>query len=131
MNPTSQDGKHVVEEVAQHVNKAGEAAHQFLDEAKASGQGLMEAVDLQGRVDRNPYGMVAGALGVGYLLGGGLFTPMTARLFRLAIKVAAVPLVRGELLSFAESAIDGVLDRARKINNRSAKFHADPPTSKE
>jgi len=117
MNPTGQDGKHPVEEVAQHVNKAGEAAHQFFDEAKASGQGLMEAVDLHGRVERNPYGMVAAALGVGYLLGGGLFTATTARLFRLGIKVAAVPLVRDELLAFAESAIDGVLDRARKINN--------------
>jgi hypothetical protein len=116
MNPNGHDGKQHVEDVAQHVNKAGAAAQQFFDEAKASGQGLMEAVDLQGRVEKNPYGMVAAALGIGYLFGGGLFTPMTARLFRLGIKVAAVPLVRDELMSFAESAIDGVLDRARKLN---------------
>lgn len=129
MTPNSQDGNHhAVEDVAQHVNKAGAAAQQFYEEARASGQGLMEAVDLHGRVERNPYGMVAVALGVGYLLGGGLFTGMTARLFRLGIKLAAVPLVRGELISFAESAIDGVLDRARKINHAVNHF---PPLSKE
>ena len=128
MNPSPQDGKQVAEEVAQHVDKASAAAQQFFDEAKASGQGLMEAVNLQGRVEKNPYGMVAAALGVGYLLGGGLFTRTTARLFRLGIKVAAVPLVRDELLSFAEDAIDGVLDRARKLNPTPTDV---PPSSKE
>ncbi len=128
MNTNDQNGKHAVEDVAQHVNKAGAAAQQFFDEAKASGQGLMEAVNLQGRVERNPYGMVAAALGIGYLLGGGLFTATTARLFRLGIKVAAVPLVRDEFVSFAENAIDGVLDRARKINRNVNDFQ---PLSKE
>jgi hypothetical protein len=117
MNPTGQNGKHAVEDMAQHVNKAGAAAQQFFDEAKASGQGLMEAVNIQGRVERNPYGMVAAALGIGYLLGGGLFTSTTARIFRLGIKAAAVPLVRDQVLAFAENAIDGVLDRARKMNS--------------
>ena len=128
MNTNGHDGTHAVEDVAQHVNKAGAAAQQFFDEAKASGQGLMEAVNLQGRVERNPYGMVAAALGIGYLLGGGLFTATTARLFRLGIKVAAVPLVRDEFVSFAENAIDGVLDRARKINRTVNDFQ---PLSKE
>ena len=127
MTPNGQDG-HAVEEVAQHVNKAGAAAQQFYDEAKASGQGLMEAVNLQGRVERHPYGMVAAALGLGYVLGGGLFTRTTARMFRMGIKVAAIPLVRDELMAFAEDAIDGVLDRARKIT-RSADDVS--PTSKE
>ena len=130
MNPNGQDrdGQHAVEEVAQHVNKAGAAAQQFFDEAKASGQGLMDAVNLQGRVEKNPYGMVGAAVAVGYLLGGGLFTRTTARLFRLGIKVAAVPLVRDELLSFAEDAIDGVLTRARKM---SSTLNDIPPPSKE
>ena len=119
MNPTNHDGKQSAEDVSGHVNKAGAAATQFFDEARASGQGLLEAVDLQGRVEKHPYGMVAAAIGVGYLLGGGLFTKTTARLFRMGIKVAAIPLVRNELMSFAESAIDGVLDRARKMNKDS------------
>lgn len=101
--------------VAQHVDKAADAARAMMDEARASGEGLMDAVDLKGRVDRNPYGMVAAALGVGYVLGGGLFTPTTARLLRLGMKLAAVPLVRDELLSLAETAIDGVLEKTKPL----------------
>ena len=119
MISNGQDG-HRAEEVAQHADKAGAAAHQFFDEAKATGQGLMEAIDLGGRVQRNPYGMVAAALGIGYLLGGGLFSRTTGRVFRMGVKLAAIPLVRDELLGFAESAIDGVLDRARSATQNAA-----------
>lgn len=101
--------------VAQHVDRAADAARAMVDEARASGEGLMDAVDLKGRVERNPYGMVAAALGVGYVLGGGLFTPTTARILRLGMKLAAVPLVRDELLGLAESAVDGILDRTRPL----------------
>lgn len=128
MTSTSQGEKQPVDDVAAHVNKAGAAAHDFIDEAKASGRSLLDAVDLQGRVEKNPYGMVAAALGVGYLVGGGLFTRTTARLFRIGIKLAAVPLVRDQLLVFAEDAIDGVLDRARKISRDDNEI---PPASKE
>ena len=114
MNTNGHDGRERVERVAEHVDKASHAAHEFYDEAKDAGQGLADVVDLKGRVQRNPYGMIAAGLGVGYLLGGGLFTATTSRLLRLGLKIAAVPLVRDELLSFAESAIDGVLDRGRK-----------------
>ena len=123
MNTNGHTDGHRVEQVAQHVDKAGVAAQQFFEEARATGQGLMEAVDLKGRVDRNPYGMVAAAFGIGYLLAGGLFTATTGRVLRLGIKLAAVPLVRDELLTFAESAIDGVLDKARSRN-----LNVHPPT---
>jgi len=124
MNPNGHDGKQTskkkVEKVVAHVDKAKDAAREFVDEAKDAGQGLADAVDLKGRVDRNPYGMIAIALGAGYLLGGGLFTATTGRLFRLGLKVAAVPMVRDELLSFAENAIDGVLDQSRKSTSTAA-----------
>jgi len=121
---TNHDGKQTVkkakvEKVVQHVDKAKEAAREFYDEARDATEGLAEAVDLKGRVGRNPYGMVALALGTGYLLGGGLFTKTTGRLFRLGLKVAAVPMVRDELLTFAETAIDGVLDQSRKMKSSS------------
>ena len=41
---------------------------------------LEEILDIEGRLRRNPYGMVAGALAVGFVLGGGLFTRLTARI---------------------------------------------------
>ena len=39
---------------------------------------LGEILDIEGRLQRNPYGMVAGAVAVGFVLGGGLFTRLTA-----------------------------------------------------
>jgi hypothetical protein len=33
--------------------------------------------DLKTRFDQHPYGALAAALGVGYVLGGGFFTPLT------------------------------------------------------
>lgn len=72
-------------------------------------RGLLDRLDLEGRVQRNPYGAVFTALGVGYVLGGGLFTPTTQRLIALGVRLAAVPPVRDALLDAAESAVDAVL----------------------
>lgn len=40
---------------------------------------------------KNPYIVVAGAAGVGYLLAGGLFTPFTRRLARMSMKALIIP----------------------------------------
>jgi hypothetical protein len=52
------------------------------------------------------------------VLGGGLFTATTGRLLRMGLKLAAVPMVRDELLTLAETAIDSVLDRSRKMTTK-------------
>ena len=54
--------------------------------------------------------------GVGYLLGGGLFTRTTGRVVRLGLKIAAIPMVRDELLTLAESAVDGLLAHGKQMN---------------
>ena len=59
----------------QRVDRIGTDAQQFFDDARGAVTDLSDTLDLKGRVERNPYGMVAAALGVGYVLGGGLFTP--------------------------------------------------------
>ncbi len=66
------------------------------------------------KFEENPYAFVGAALGVGYVLGGGLFTPTTARLIKLATRVAAVPLVRDHLVGMAEASIDGVISKLGK-----------------
>ncbi len=74
---------------------------------------LRDALDIHGRVERNPYGMVAGALGVGFVLGGGLFTRLTDRLAGTALRiglVAAWPRLEQELawlLGRSEGTADG------------------------
>ena len=88
-----------------------EHAKVMVDEAKAFGRSLNEsatslsaAIDLRGRILRNPLGMMAAGLGIGYLLGGGLFTPLTKKLVRVGLRVAILPLVRGPLMTMAGAA---------------------------
>ncbi len=72
---------------------------------------VKEQVDLEGRVERSPYGTVAIALGVGYVLGGGLFSPLTGRTLslglRLGLRLVVLPIVAEQLLGFAGSVVAG------------------------
>lgn len=90
----------------QRVDRIGASASQVVDEARGAVADLVRAVDLPGRVGRNPYGMVSLAAGVGYLLGGGLFTPLTGSAVRLSLRLAALPLVKDELAHLATAAMD-------------------------
>jgi len=63
---------------------------------------LGQALDIEGRLQRNPYGMLAGALAVGFVLGGGLFTRLTARIAGAGLRMglmAALPLLQRELFA--------------------------------
>jgi hypothetical protein len=55
----------------------------------------------------HPYGMVAGAIGLGFLLGGGISLRLTARLAGLGLRLgwlAALPAIKRELAHvFTES----------------------------
>ena len=63
---------------------------------------LGETLDIEGRLQRNPYGMIAGAVAVGFVLGGGLFTRLTARIAGAGLRIglaAAWPLLQQELFA--------------------------------
>lgn len=92
----------------QRVDQIGNSAQQLVDEARAAVTDLQDKIDLKGRIDRHPYGMLAAAAGIGYVLGGGLFTPLTARIIRLGMRLAALPLVKDELVGMAEAALTGI-----------------------
>jgi hypothetical protein len=89
-----------VERVSDNAQQAWARTRDAIDDIK-------ETVDLQGRVDRHPYGTLAAAVGIGYVLGGGLFSPLTARLLglglRMGLRMAAIPVLRDELFGFAEA----------------------------
>lgn len=93
--------------LGQRVDHLGASAQQLWSEARGAVTDLNETLDLKGRVQRNPYGMVIAAVGVGYLLGGGLFTSLTARLVSMGVRLAALPLVKDELINMAQNAFDG------------------------
>ncbi len=70
---------------------------------------VREVVDLDGRVARNPYRMVAGAAGAGFVLGGGLFTRLCERVAGAAVRVAmlaAVPLLQEEIIRRLRGTVD-------------------------
>jgi hypothetical protein len=60
---------------------------------------LRETFDVHGRLQRNPYAMVAGAVGLGFVLGGGLFTRLTGKILGTGLRVglmAALPILQRE-----------------------------------
>lgn len=55
--------------------------------------GTLQSLDLPGRVYRHPYQSLFIAAGVGYVLGGGLFTKLTMRVLRTGMRIGALPIV--------------------------------------
>ena len=98
--------------MGQRMDQIGHDAQQMWSDAQGAVEDFKERLDVQGRVERHPYGMLLAAAGIGYVLGGGLFTPLTARMVRLAFKLSALPFVKDELLGMAESAVDGFVQGA-------------------
>jgi len=100
--------------VGQRVDRASDNAQEAWSRTRDTVNDLKDRLDIEGRVERNPYGMVAAALGVGYVLGGGLFSPLTGRLVgfgvRMGLKLAAIPFLENELRGLTESMINGESD---------------------
>lgn len=62
---------------------------------------LREIFDIKGRLKRNPYGMVAGALGIGFALGGGLFTRVASGILGTGLRIgmmAALPILQKQIV---------------------------------
>jgi hypothetical protein len=89
------------------VQSLGRAARSFRAQARSTAEDFSHALDVRRRVRRHPYLMVAAAMGVGYVLGGGLFSKTTVRLLGVAGRVAALPFVRSELVGLAEAVLSG------------------------
>lgn len=64
--------------------------------------------DLKTRFDQHPYGALAAAVGVGYVLGGGFFSPLTERLAKLALKAG----IRAAVVPFVAAQLSELLTRA-------------------
>lgn len=50
----------------------------------------------------NPYAVVAAALGFGYVLGGGMFTPFTRRALRMGMRALVLPMVATQIKSLTQ-----------------------------
>lgn len=71
---------------------------------------VKDAIDIDGRVERSPYLMMAGALGAGFVLGGGVFTRLTERLAMAGLRVgltAALPRVLDDIIEYLKRTAEG------------------------
>jgi hypothetical protein len=104
---TTGDGS---KKLGKRIETVGQTAEQVWDRTRDSFSDLGDALDIKGRVDRHPYGTVAAALGIGYVLGGGLFTPLTGGIVRMGLRIglrlAVLPLLRQEIAQLVESIED-------------------------
>src|SRR5256885_16839986 len=91
-----------------HGKRMVEEARAFKEAVAAQASSFSQAIDLRGRVQRNPFLMVAAAAGVGYVLGGGLFSPLTGKLLRIGMRAAIIPLVKSQLQGLAGVASNAV-----------------------
>jgi hypothetical protein len=113
--------------VGERIDHIGDTAQQLISEARGAVEDVSAWLDIKGRVERHPYGTLAMAAGVGYVLGGGLFTPLTARFFRLAARLAALPFVKDELLGMAEAALSGMSGAAEGQRAQKATYPNQTP----
>ena len=88
-----------------HIDHASRSAEQAWVHAREAVTDLRDAIDLQGLTSRHPVGTVAAALGLGYVLGGGLFTRFTARVIgfgvRVGLRLAVLPVIKDEIVGIA------------------------------
>jgi len=84
-----------------------DSAHKAWDRTRGAVSELKRAAAIDERVARHPYGTVAAALGIGYVLGGGLFTSLTSRIFglglRIGVKLAVLPMLKDEISVLADA----------------------------
>jgi hypothetical protein len=88
-----------------HLQRAGREAEQAWVHAREAVTDVREAIDIKDMANRHPIGTVAAALGIGYVLGGGLFTRLTARVLgfgvRVGLRLAVLPMLKEEIVGIA------------------------------
>jgi hypothetical protein len=92
---------------AEQAGFVSDSAHKAWDRTRGAVSELKRAAAIDERVGRHPYGTVAAALGIGYVLGGGLFTPLTSRIvalgLRIGVRLAVLPMLKDEISLLADA----------------------------
>jgi hypothetical protein len=126
-------GAEGTKKLGRRIEKVGTTAEQVWDRTRDSFSDLGDAMDIKGRVDRHPYGTVAAALGIGYVLGGGLFTPLTAGIVRLGMRIglrlAVLPMLRQEIAQLVDTmeSEDGSGEAGKRQSSKRTRTRGDEP----
>jgi hypothetical protein len=84
-----------------HGRRMVEEARAFREAIGNQAESFARSIDLRGRVERNPIGMVLAAAGIGYVLGGGLFSALTGKVVRIGLRLALIPVIKSQLANIA------------------------------
>ncbi|HWV38764.1 MAG TPA: hypothetical protein VN033_09850 [Vulgatibacter sp.] len=68
---------------------------------------LYSKLDLGRELREHPYRTLAIAAGVGYVAGGGLFTPLTAAMLRVGVRAMAIPAFQALIANAMEAESGG------------------------
>lgn len=112
-----------VEKVGEAASKVRDATQQAADAAVTKGSELLESSGIAGQTRKHPYPMVGAAFALGYVAGGGLFSPTTRRVLELGVKLLALPPVRDKLLDMAEAAVDAALAQTDSLAAKKPTAH--------
>ena len=119
---TADEGVH---SLGQRIDRVSGSAQEAWGQTRDAFSDLNDAIDIKGRVRRQPYSTLAAALGIGYVLGGGIFTPLTARIVRLALRIgvraAFLPLLKDQVAGLADALADGDGDGAGRAAGKGHK----------
>lgn len=111
--------------IGQRVDRVSDSAQQAWDRTRGAFSDIKRVADIDGRVQRNPYGTVAAAVGIGYVLGGGIFSPLTARIvglgLRIGVRLALLPLMKDQISELADSLGGEVETNKGRRGGRAAK----------
>jgi len=138
--PNGKRDDHGAQSFGERIDRVSGSAQQAWTRTRDAFDDIKGTLDIDGRVRRNPYGTMAAAIGIGYVLGGGLFSRLTARILglglRVGIRLAALPVIKDELAGFAESfgagdggggaAEGGVRRRKTKQSNQNKDKETEP-----
>lgn len=93
MDPTVNGGA----TLGARLDDIGTSAKHAIEEARHLATDVGTTFDIRREVELHPYRSLLIAAGVGYVLGGGLFTPLTRTALRIGLRVAVVPLLNGQI----------------------------------
>jgi ElaB/YqjD/DUF883 family membrane-anchored ribosome-binding protein len=93
------------ERVIEHGRALREDARGLASELSAAAQEIKAKMDVSQSIQAHPFRAVLVAAGVGYVLGGGLFSPLTGTILRVGFRAMLVPMLKGQLENVVAGAV--------------------------
>lgn len=98
-NDTNQGFGEGAEEVVRRARAVGAEVSGLVEAVGAVAQTARQAINLEQRMKESPAKTLLIAAGVGYIAGGGFFTPFTGTMLRLGTRLWLIPTIRNTIIN--------------------------------